>query len=71
MKAPVLGLYGGADESITAAQIEAMRAAIKTADKSSEIRRVPEHAAWVQRRLSSELSAQGGPGRMDADAGVV
>jgi carboxymethylenebutenolidase len=36
MKAPVLGLYGGADESITAAQIEAMRAAIKTAGKSSE-----------------------------------
>jgi carboxymethylenebutenolidase len=37
MKAPVLGLYGGADASITAAQIDAMRAAIKAADKSSEI----------------------------------
>ncbi len=37
MNAPVLGLYGGADPSITAEQIEAMRAAIKAADKSSEI----------------------------------
>ena len=37
MKAPVLGLYGGADQSITADQIDAMRAAIKAAGKSSEI----------------------------------
>ncbi len=37
MNAPVLGLYGGADASITAAQIDAMRAAIKAAGKSSEI----------------------------------
>ena len=37
MNAPVLGLYGGADESITAPQIDAMRAAIKDAGKSSEI----------------------------------
>jgi carboxymethylenebutenolidase len=37
MNAPVLGLYGGADQSITAAQIDAMRAAIKAAGKSSEI----------------------------------
>jgi carboxymethylenebutenolidase len=36
MNAPVLGLYGGADQSITADQIEAMRAAIKAAGKSSE-----------------------------------
>ncbi len=37
MNAPVLGLYGGADASITAAQIDAMREAIKAARKSSEI----------------------------------
>ena len=37
MNAPVLGLYGGADQNITAAQIDAMRAAIKAAGKSSEI----------------------------------
>jgi carboxymethylenebutenolidase len=37
MNAPVLGLYGGADQSIPPSQIEAMRAAIKAAGKSSEI----------------------------------
>jgi carboxymethylenebutenolidase len=37
MNAPVLGLYGGADQNITADQVEAMRAAIKAAGKSSEI----------------------------------
>jgi carboxymethylenebutenolidase len=37
MNAPVLGLYGGEDRNITAAQIDAMRAAIKAAGKSSEI----------------------------------
>ncbi len=37
MNAPVLGLYGGADSSITAAQINAMREAIKASGKSSEI----------------------------------
>jgi carboxymethylenebutenolidase len=37
MNAPVLGLYGGADEGITPAQIETMRVAIKAASKSSEI----------------------------------
>ncbi len=37
MKAPVLGLYGGADASITAEQVDAMRAAIKAAGKPSEI----------------------------------
>jgi carboxymethylenebutenolidase len=37
MNAPVLGLYGGADQNITADQVEAMRAAIKSAGKSSEI----------------------------------
>lgn len=37
MNAPVLGLYGGADQNITPAQVDAMRAAIKAAGKSSEI----------------------------------
>lgn len=35
--APVLGLYGGADEGIPVAQIEQMRAALKAAGKRSEI----------------------------------
>lgn len=37
MNAAVLGLYGGADPNITPAQIDAMRAAIMAAGKSSEI----------------------------------
>ena len=37
MNAPVLGLYGGADANIPESQVDAMRAAIKTAGKSSEI----------------------------------
>jgi len=37
MNAPMLGLYGGADQSIPLSQIEAMQAAIKAAGKSSDI----------------------------------
>jgi len=37
INAPVLGLYGGADEGIPVAQIEQIRAALKAAGKRSEI----------------------------------
>jgi carboxymethylenebutenolidase len=37
LKAPVLGLYGGADQGIPAESIEQMRAALKAAGKPSEI----------------------------------
>jgi carboxymethylenebutenolidase len=37
INAPVLGLYGGADPAIPIAQIDAMRTALKTAGKPSEI----------------------------------
>lgn len=37
INAPVLGLYGGADQGISVAQIEQMRAALKAAGKKSEI----------------------------------
>ena len=37
INAPMLGLYGGKDMRITAAQIEQMRAALKAAGKPSEI----------------------------------
>ncbi len=37
LKAPVLGLYGGADTGIPLESIERMRAALKAADKPSEI----------------------------------
>lgn len=37
LKCPVLGLYGGQDKGIPAADVEAMRAAIKAAGKKAEI----------------------------------
>jgi carboxymethylenebutenolidase len=37
LKAPVLGLYGGADQGIPNADVEKMQAALKAARKSSEI----------------------------------
>jgi len=37
LKAPVLGLYGGADQGIPNADVEKMQAALKTAKKPSEI----------------------------------
>ena len=37
INAPILGLYGGKDMGIPAAQIEQMRAALKAAGKPSEI----------------------------------
>jgi carboxymethylenebutenolidase len=37
LKAPVLGLYGGQDQGIPLADVEAMRAALKAAGKPSEI----------------------------------
>ncbi|MEI7607226.1 MAG: dienelactone hydrolase family protein [Rhodospirillaceae bacterium] len=42
LKAPVLGLYGGADPSIPADSIEAMRAALAAAGKEAEIVVYPE-----------------------------
>jgi carboxymethylenebutenolidase len=37
LKAPVLGLYGGADTGIPLESVEKMRAALKQADKPAEI----------------------------------
>jgi carboxymethylenebutenolidase len=42
MKAPVLGLYGGADRGISAAQIDEMKAALKAAGKTAEFKVYPE-----------------------------
>ena len=42
LKTPVLGLYGGADMGIPNATVEAMQAALKKADKSSEIVLYPD-----------------------------
>lgn len=42
MKAPVLGLYGGADTGITVDQIEAMKAALEAAHKTAEFKIYPD-----------------------------
>ncbi len=54
LKAPVLGLYGGADQGIPADSIETMRAAIKQADKTAEIHVYPDtpHAFFADYRPS-------------------
>jgi len=41
MKAPVLGLYGDADQAISGAQIEAMKAALQAAGKTAEFKIYP------------------------------
>ncbi len=41
MKAPVLGLYGGADTGIPVAQVEAMKAALADAKKTAEFKIYP------------------------------
>jgi carboxymethylenebutenolidase len=54
LKAPVLGLYGGKDQGIPLADVEAMRAALKAAGKPSEITVYPEagHAFLADYRPS-------------------
>ena len=42
LNAPVLGLYGGADDGIPVATVEKMREALKAAGKPSEIVVYPE-----------------------------
>ena len=42
MKAPVLGLYGGADTGIPVAQVEAMKAALADAKKTAEFKIYPD-----------------------------
>src|SRR5690606_2783192 len=54
LKAPVLGLYGGADQGIPVSTVERMRAALKAADKKSEIVLYPDapHAFHADYRPS-------------------
>ncbi|MBS0210146.1 MAG: dienelactone hydrolase family protein [Planctomycetes bacterium] len=59
LKAPVLGLYGGADEGIPQDTVEKMRAAIKAANKPSEIHVYPNtpHAFYADYRPSYRKEA--------------
>jgi carboxymethylenebutenolidase len=54
LKAPVLGLYGGADAGIPNDGVERMRAAIRAAGKASEIHTYPDapHAFYADYRPS-------------------
>ncbi len=54
LNAPVLGLYGGADQGIPVASVERMRAALKEAGKTGEIIVYPEtpHAFFADYRPS-------------------
>lgn len=54
LHAPVLGLYGGADTGIPVESVERMRAALKAANKPSEIILYPEtpHAFYADYRQS-------------------
>jgi len=63
LKAPVLGLYGGLDKGITAADVDAMRAALKAAGKDDEIKVYPdaEHGFHADYRASyNEAAAKDG-----------
>jgi carboxymethylenebutenolidase len=63
LKAPVLGLYGGLDTGITAADIDAMRAALKAAGKDDEIKVYPDagHGFHADYRASyNEADAKDG-----------
>ena len=59
LKAPVLGLYGGKDDSIPASTLEAMRAALKENGKMAEIQVYPEagHGFFADYRPSYDAAA--------------
>jgi carboxymethylenebutenolidase len=54
IKAPILGLYGEADQGIPVASVEKMRAALKEAGKTAEIVLYPDtpHAFFADYRPS-------------------
>ena len=54
IKAPILGLYGEADQGIPVASVEKMRAALKEAGKTAEIILYPDtpHAFFADYRPS-------------------
>ena len=59
MKAPVLGLYGEADQGIPVAQVDAMKAALQAAGKKSEFKVYPgaPHAFHADYRPSYRKEA--------------
>lgn len=59
MKAPVLGLYGEADQGIPVAQVEAMKAALQAAGKKAEFKIYPAapHGFHADNRTSYRKDA--------------
>ena len=69
MKAPVLGLYGAQDQGIPVAQVDQMRAALKTGGKTAELIEYPDagHAFFADYRPSyREADAKDGWNRLQA-----
>ena len=71
MKAPVLGLYGEADQGISVAQVKAMEAALKAAGKTAEFHIYPGAPHGFHADYRGELPQGSRRGRLEADAGVV
>ena len=68
LKAPVLGLYGGADTAFPSNRSRRCATALKEAKQALGDHRLPRHAARLQRRLPPDLSQGAGRGRLEADA---
>ena len=74
LKAPVLGLYGGADTGIPNDTVDKMREALKAgspAAQKSRIDTLSRHAARLQRRLPPELPQGPGGGCVEEGVGLV
>jgi dienelactone hydrolase len=70
MKAPVLGLYGEADQGVPVSQVEEMKDALKAAGKTAEIKNLSRRPAWISRGLPSKLP-EGSRGRRVAENGSL
>ena len=71
MKAPVLGLYGEADQGIPLSQVDAMKAALQAANKTVRDQDLSGRAARLPCRLPAELPQGSGRGCLEPDAGLV
>ena len=67
MKAPVLGLYGEADQGIPLTQVDAMKAALQAASKTVRDQGLSGRAARLPCRLPAELPQGGRRGRLEPD----
>ena len=71
LKAPVLGLYGGADQGIPLESVEQMRAALKAAGTTSEIVVYPDAPHGFNADYRPSYRKDAARGRLEADARLV